>query len=142
MQIEKFPLVNLNEVWLNNYLKELHLNIDLCLNTGICIVPEYYDELLTTFTTFELAIAYRPAIIILHTQMMHEPLKEMAQFKVPNSAEEITKKISESFRFVEICKKLLEKNLFKLFVEEPDYETYVFGQFNFGLLKGGLKCGI
>lgn len=65
MQIEKFPLANFNEVYLNEYLKELRLNIDLRLNTGIRIVPEYYDELLTTITTLDLAIAYKPAIIIL-----------------------------------------------------------------------------
>lgn len=142
MQIEKFPLENLNEVYLNSYLKELRFNIDLRLNTGIRIVPEYYDELLTTLTTLDLAIAYNPAIIILHTQLMHEPLKENLQFNVPNSATEITKRISESLRLIEIYKKHLEKSLFKLFISETDCETYIFGQFNFGLLKGDLKCGI
>lgn len=71
--------------------------------------------------------------------MMHEPLKENLQFNVSNSATEITKRISESLRFIEIYRKHLEKSLFKLFVKEPDCETYIFGQFNFGLLKGDLK---
>ena len=143
MQIEKFPLGNLNQVYLDKYLKQLRLNIDLRVNEGIRLIPEYYDELLTTYTTIDLAVNYNPAVIILRTQMIHEPLKEFGTFNIstPNSATEIMTKINESMRFIEGFKTKLEKNLFKLFIEEPDYETYIFGQFNFGLLKGELRCG-
>ena len=53
MQIEKFPLGNLNQVYLDKYLKQLRLNIDLRVNEGIRLIPEYYDELFELFSSIK-----------------------------------------------------------------------------------------
>lgn len=129
--LEEFYLIQPNVV--EKFLDNVKIEVNLKTNKVIFLVPDYQEKEETIEASIKLALNARPALLIFDTCIIEEELRQWES------------KIYPRTKLVDDYKKKLEniENYYKNTLTAARYSfmdkketTYVYGQFNTGLLWG------